>query len=490
MRASSSQQLQLSLLGNLGVPRDQLSQIRDQLHKTDQLAINGHDQVALGTLQRAAASVEAHLKKSGQRFVPLPTEALHRLLGPVPGDTLHIGLDEAFPSASVSAADPVQHAASLDAEVSPAQLGKAAQATQAYLQKAAPELAQALGEGQATVKALATALGTAEARKALGSQLDVAMQALGTVGGPGHTSRDVQVNLDSNYTALDGGTGAGEVGVFQKRMIEYMTVKRDKTRGEFTMHAFEADKLVVTVPPGATVLLLDSGGNQTGARIRPQATKIGEQSLPGVSISRSMVQPPDRKMYTTGAQFGVRVIDKEGAVLYERNLSFDKKASQTSKRIFSGKLEAQQSPDPALTELWDQYRPDARANPVGVGQRPSFTVDGQTGDRVRIQRDGKNFDLNQWVQFLAAPRHSKQAFKVDKGFVQLEPSNKSHRELDDPEYDATAGGRLKDSHGHGITFDRSLHMTRQARWGSQGLQVLDSGMRAVQATFDPLHDAR
>lgn len=490
MRASSSQQLQVSLLGNLGVPAEQLSQIRDQLHRTDQLAINGNDQVALGTLERAASAVQAHLQKTGQRYVPLPTEALHRLLGPVPGDTLKVALGQPFPSPEISATAPQTHPATLDTKVSAQGLGPATEAVQVFLQKQAPELSQALGQGEATVQQLATTLGTPEARQALGAAVDVAFEALGKLGGPGHTSQDVLVNLDSQYTQLDGSGAPGEVGVFQKRMIEYLSVKRDKDKGQFTLHAFEADKVVVTVPPGAIVLMLDSGGHQTGARIRPEATEIDGHKHQAVTISRSMVQPPDRRMYTTDANFGVRVMGKDGTVLYERKLAFDARASQTSKRIFSGQLKNQPSPNPQLAELWDQYRPDTRANPVGVGQRPNFTVGEQSGDRVRIQRDGKNFDLSQWVQFLAPPRHGKQAFKTDKGFVQLEPPNSSHTELDGPSYQPTAGAKLRDSHGHGITFDRSLHMTQQARWGARGLEVFDSGMRRVLATFDPLHDAR
>ncbi len=490
MRASPSQKLQLSILSNLGVPKGQLDQIRDQLHETDDTAVNGMGQVSISAVERAAKSVEAHLEKTGQRYVPLPAAAMHRILSKVPGDTLKIALDKPFATAEVRSADPVVHASTLDAPVSGKALGTAAQSVQDYLQKLDEDLAAALEAGTATVGQLATALGTPEARSHLGAKLDTALQGLGKVGGPAHTSQDVAVNLDSKFTHLDGDTKAGSIGIFQKRMIESMTVKRDKESGQFTLHAFENDKLVVTVPPGATVIMLDGAGNQKGARVRPERTQIGEETHNAVTISRSMIQHPDRKMFAQDPQFGVRIIDKSGDVLYERNMAFDAKASNTSKRVFSGQLHSRPSPETNMAEAWDHFNPDGRSNTAGVGERPIFTVDGQTGDRVRIERDGKNFDLGQWSQFLAPPRSNRQTFKTSKGFVHLNPPNTSAVELDGGAYSPTAGAKLRDSHGHGVTFDRSLHQTQQAHWGSQGLRIFDSSMRRVTGAFDPLTDAR
>lgn len=490
MRASPSQKLQLSTLSNLGVPKGQLDQIRDRLHKTDDFAVNGQDQVALGAVEQAAKSVEAHLAKTGQRYVPLPAAALHRILAKVPGDTLKIALDKPFATAQVSAAEPVSHASTLDAPVSAKAFGAAAESVQDYLQKLDQDLAAALEAGTSTVGQLGTALGTPEARSRLGNKLEGALQALGKVGGPAHTSQDVAVNLDSKFNHLDGDTKTGSIGIYQKQMIEWMNVKRDKEPGQFTMHAFENDKLVVTIPPGATVIMLDGAGNQQGARVRPERTEIGDETHSAVTISRTMIQHPNRKMFAQDPQFGVRVIDKGGEVLYERNMAFDAKGSNTSKRIFSGQLQARPSPDADLAEAWDHYTPDGRSNPAGVGERPIFTVDGKSGDRVRIERDGKTFDLAKWSQLLSPPRGNRQTFKTSKGFVHLNPPNSSDVELDGGSYSPTAGAKLRDSHGHGVTFDRSLFNTQQAHWGSQGLRIFDGSMRTVTGGFDPLTDAR
>lgn len=490
MNVSTSQKLQLDLLRTLGVPNDQVGEIRDQLHKTDQLAVNGNNQVALGTLERAARAVEAHLAKAGQRFVPLPTETLRALLAPVSGDTLQIELGAPFPEPQTRLGEAVEHPAQLDVAVQAKALGQDAEAVARLLGKVAPNVAADLEAGRAKLADLAKALGTEEGRAALGPKLDVVMSALGKLGGPGHTSQDVQVDLSSKYSHLDGSSEAGQIGVFQKRSLQYLTVKRDKTKGQFSLHGFERDKVVVTVPPGATVIMLDGAGNQTGARMRPKPQTIDGAKHSGVEISRSLVQHPDRQMYETNPRFGVRVIDKSGAVLYERKMTFDRREAHTSKRILTGSFEAQPSPDAALAELWDNYQPDGRNNPAPVGERPRFTVDGQSGDRLRLMRDGKNMDVARLVQLLAPPKSATQAFKVDKRFVQLESRNTSEKELDAPDYDPTVSGRLRGSDSRGITFDRSLSQTRQAHWGSRGLRIFEIGMRKVLGTFDPVHDAR
>lgn len=490
MNVSPSQKLQLDLLRSLGMPNEQVAEIRDQLHRTDQLAVDGAGQVALGTLEGAARAVEAHLKASGQRYVPLPSEVLRTLLAPIEGDRLEVPLGAPFPTPTVVGAEPVAHGAKLDAPVDARALGPHAEAVLAFSKKAAPDLHAKLEAGPAPLGELARALGTDGARAMLGPRLDEVMDTLGRLGGPAHTSRDVQVDLSSKYSHLDGSAEPGQIGVFQKRMLEHLSVKRDTEKGQFSLHGFERDKVVITVPPGATVLLLDAKGNQTGARIRPRAETIDGAKHQAVTVDRSMVQHPDRKMYETAPKFGVRVIDKAGSVLYEKNLAFDRREPQTSKKILTGTFEAQPSPEPELAELWDHFRPDARANPAPVGERPKLTVDGESGDRVRVQRDGKTFDLSRLVQFMAPPRARPQAFKIEGRFVKLDPRGSNHKELDDTDYDPTAGWKLLASDNRGITFDRSLSQTRQAHWGCRGLRIFEIGMRKVLGAFDPVHDAR
>ncbi|MCB9645984.1 MAG: hypothetical protein H6730_05200 [Deltaproteobacteria bacterium] len=488
MQARPSQKLQLPLLRTLGLPEDQVSQIRDQLHRTNDLLVNGAGQVTISAVEQAAAAVEAAGIKAGARLVPFPAEAVRKLLAPVGGDLLKVGLPADFPVPSLSARAAVEHPDTLGAEVGPAALGSAAEAAQAFLQKAAPELAQRLIDGKATVGDLGRALGTQEARAALGEKLDVALTALGKAGAPAASARDLVVNVDSRFSKLD---GAGEVAVFQRRYLDHLSVKRDKDPvGGFTVHGFERDDVLVTVPKGATVVLMDGAGNQQGAYLRPSTVEIEGAKHNAVTISRSLVQHPDAKAYTRDPTFGVRVIDAQGEVLYERSLQFDKGEAWTSKRVFSGRLEHQPAPEPALTALWDHAVPDPRANPAPLGERPLFQLEGQpSGDRVRIQRDGKSFDLSRLVQFLAPPKAAKQDFRVGGTVVSLEPRSSNSTALTDGEYDPTAGGKLRTSHGHGITFDPSLFQTRQARWGSEGITVYEVGMRKPLATFDPLRDA-
>lgn len=488
MPARPNQKLQLPLLRTLGVPDDQVRQIRDQLHKTDQLLVNGLDQVSISAVERAAAAVEAAGVKAGARLVPFPAEAVRRLLAPVGGDVLKVGLPADFPTPAITAGPEISHPDGLGTPVGPSALGKAAEAVQAFLQKRAPELATQLAAGQAAVSALAEALGTPEARSALGAQLDDALTALGKAGAPAARSRDLEIGLDSRFSKLD---GAGPVQVFQRRFVDHLSVKRDKTpAGGFTVHGFHQDEVVLTVPKGATVVLMDGAGNQRGGAMRPQPMDIEGRSESAVSISRSLVQHPDAKAYASDPAFGVRVIDAEGKVLYERNLKFDPGEARTSTRIFSGRAAPQAAPAPGLTALWDHAVPD-RSNPAPLGERPRFHLEGQPdGDRIRIRRDGKTFDLARLSQLLAPPKAIKQVFKAGSTFVELHPGNSSRTALTDSEYDPTAGGKLRTTHGRGITFDPTLSQTMQARWGSAGITVFDVGMRAVVGTFDPFRDAR
>lgn len=482
MKASGHQKVQVSLLEMLGIPREQISDIRD--------TINGRraegDVVELRTLLSAAQSVQERYESapdSASRLVPLPVDRLDRLVRKVPGETLKIPFVDDFPVPQISADGARIHEDGLAKAVPAEVFGDRIPAVTSYLTKVDKDLADRLAVGEATVGELSARLGTEEAWGRFGAGLEKLMGALAKHGGPAHEARDLNVDLSSRFTHLDGAATPGEIGCFQQRGLQWFTAKRDKTAGQFTVHGFERDALVVTVPKGATVLLLNSQGNHTGARLRPTSKTIEGETHSAVTVERGMVQRPD-EYYHTDPNFGVRVIDKSGEVLYERNFAFDKQESATSKRIFSGQLASNPTENGEHAELWDHYVPD-RSNATPVGERPRFELQGEVGDRIRLEKDGKTYDLHRLSQFLEPPRSIDQRFKAEGGPVVLRYANTNAKTLDDPGYSPTASGKLRQG-SRNFTFDRKLAQTQQAHWGARGLRVFADGMHKVKGLFDPL----
>lgn len=477
MRASSSQRVQFDLLRLLGVREDDVQALRTALPESEQLVASIRGEAGIGALERVAGHLE---RTTGVPRPVLPVDKLRQLLAVPKGERLDMPDPVDFPVPAVTQGADRVHSGRLDASVSGSDFGKDQEAVTRFLQQTDPALAERLEAGSATVGELARALSDPKAMGRLGYAHETALASLGRKGGPEHTARDVEVDLGSKYTRLD---GQGGVELFQKRSLDWLTAKRDRQPGQFTVHGFERDALVVTVPKGARVLVLDGAGHQHGARAYPKKVTIDGEERLGVTIDRSLVQHPDRPR-VSDPELAVKVIDGQGELLYERAVKFSAKEARTSTRIFSGSLAAQPSPDPTIAEFWDHFVPD-RSNPAPVGQRPRFEVDGATGDRLRIRRDGQTFDLSRLHQFLEPPRSTKQFFKIDKGVVELDYQNTNRKTLDDPGYEQTASGKLRMG-SRGFTFDRSLSLTRQARWGARGIELFDETMRHPLGRFDPL----
>lgn len=476
----SNQRVQLDLLQRLGVSKENVRQLRDLLpSQDDQLSADISHEASFSGIERAAAALSSRFEREGSR-VDLPLDAIRAILAPPSGDVLRVGRVEDYPVPTLRSGEARSHAASLDATVGMADLRKCDEAVKGFLGKAHPELAAKLEAGTATVGELGQALCGDEAMKKLGAKQELALAAIGAKGGLAHEARDLELNLDSKFSSLG---GTEQVGLYARRSMEWMSVKRDPEAGKFTVHGFEKDAIVVTAPKGAQVLFVDGGGDQRGVRIQPKKIEIDGETHLGVAIDRSMARGRSGGQGHDPA-FAVKVIDADGKVLFNQGVKFDFPEKLRSQRIFSGQIGTHASPDETLTELWDQQVPD-RSNPVPVGQRPRFELEGGSGDRLRIRRDGQTFDLDTLHQFLEPPKGITARYKAKQGVVELNYRNTSEDTLDRSDYNRTASGKLRLG-TRGVSFDRSLHATRQARWGSRGIEVFEEGMRQRLAMFDPL----
>lgn len=485
MAVSRSQGVTHDVLRHLpGVDETKYRQILDTVHAFERSAPD-YQGLTLDKIERAERSLAAQAKQAeatGAPWVPLPIDALHALLEPVAGDVLESKLTEPFPSPAVSAQAAVRHEGGLDAKV-PA--GTLSEAADRQLARLAPEVHARAATGDATVEQIAAALGSDEARKALGGKaLSEAMTTLAKVGVPEHVSRDLDVNLDSHFTQLDGSPAPGEIGLYQKRGLEHLFVRQNAERG-ITVHGFEVDSLVVTVPKGARVVLLDKDGDQRGGGWRGSPTQIGDQSHQAVEISRSVVQPSSERMYQSAPSFGLRVVGADGNVLYEKQLRFDAKEARTSKRIFSAELEARRAPSPELAELYDHAGGDARGKITPFGERPRLTMGGEEGDRIQIRRDGQTFSISSMSQLLGAHGFKDKAFKISQGRLIASTKSSNDAELDRASYVPTANVKLRTSSGRGVTFDSKLSQTLQAHMGCRGLRVYDGGRSNLIGEVDP-----
>jgi hypothetical protein len=311
--------------------------------------------------------------------------------------------------------------------------------------------------------------------------------------GPAYTERDAIARFDSNYEKLAQGEGkAAGVSVYKKSMLEGFSLHRHKDGETFNVSAFPVDKIAVTLPPGASLLLINEEGDQAGLRLPAKKQTIEGESVRVAEISRSLVQPFGSTK--KNPSFSVKVLGKDGDVLFEQPMQFHAKVASFSRTVLSGSIEYPDKPKVESGELSDEhfnhFVPSPKHNPAPAGERPSLRIDGgESCDQLLIQRDGESFGVNRWAQFLYPPRGNQQAFSAEgadgkKTTYLLSAGH--HRSLDDPDYESGKAARLKSSHGHPATSDRSLSQTDHFVWNFRGVSVYTAGTMKMKARFDPL----
>lgn len=487
---SGDAKVYVDLLRHYGVAEKQLTELKDKLHQANDLHIDGYGRVELRNLTRFAA----------QLGLTLPTAQLESALAPSAlGVTKLEPLASDFRAVTVSAGEVRTHAerpgpAQLDAKA----LGSLTSPLQAFLDA----LTQAkqlpgpvdLRQGGLDSAALLELLGKHGhvARQHLTlAQVESAKQVAYSATGPAYTERDAVLSLDSTLRPIpSAGSSDPAVRFYQKSGFDNFFLRREDDGRSFSLHGFKSQRVLVTLPKGAKAVLIDAEGNQRGLRLPTQRQSIDGASQEVLEIAPEHVRASGK--LPAKLDFTLRVIDAAGAPLAEQHLAFDATVGQRSERLYAGAFGYPKKPEFAGGALEDEhfarFVPAPGKNPVPVGQRPEFQLEGQgTFDRLLLQKDGKSFPIAEWLQFGTPPKARQQALKAEGGArLLLDHRSASESHLDHPNYDPKAGFTLRDSFGHAATFDRALSQTNQAFWDHRGLRVV-SGQKTH--TVDPLNPA-
>ncbi len=490
-----SARLHVDLLADLGVPRDKLGELKEALARDD-LALDHFAGVDYGKLRRTAETIG----------VPLP-HTLARAIAPSTEPPTRLTADPAlYPSPKIEVSAPVAHEARAAAPLDRAALdalgpGRGAGARvqrilDAMAARGVDGAAVKLSEQSIAPDALLELLDTkggAVRDTILASDLRLARETALSAWGPAHRSQDAAIDLSSNFVPLDRGTGAAEgVRVQQKASWRHLSLSRGSDGKSWSLHGFRTESLVVELPPGAKLVVIDAAGHQRQHGLRPQKMSVGDGTASAVELDASMIKPfADDKR--SRLDFTLKVIDAGGEVLFEKPYAFNPETGRTSKKILEGGLGTARLPEDGGVDdrRFAAYVPDAAQNPVGLGRRPQLTLAGrdETVERLRFRRDGdKIADVDDLMSFLRPPG-GKQTIKVPgKGAVTLSRNSASENALDHPEHDPTRGLSLYASTGSArISFNPELTESRYARWDQRGLAMYTNALSATpQAVVDPL----
>jgi hypothetical protein len=304
--------------------------------------------------------------------------------------------------------------------------------------------------------------------------------------GPAYTECDAHLGLDSKLQRID---GSGPIDVYKKSMFEHLFLRRGADGESFSLNGFKTEKLVIPLPKGHSVYLVDQNGDQRGLSLPVRKMTVNGETVSAVEISRSMIRPSGSEPWLKNA-CTIRVVDADKQPVHEGHYEFNRTVGERSQKIYSGKMGYQTKPDVTQGELSDEhfaeFAPSPRNNPAGAGERPRFTLDGHKGDfdQLIIERDGMKMPVNRLIQFGYPPKGQPQALRAEGGGrVILNHVSTTANELDSGEYNPLAGVRVRDSFGKNITFNAELSNTTQARWDHRGLQTRINGKLV---TVDPL----
>lgn len=493
MSVDLSPRVGLATLRSLGVDEKLVSKLRDEIHKSNQLALDGFDRVGLRTLEKHARS----LGLAGK------VEELAALIKPrAAGPVLNVPASpDAFPKPALSIEAPRSHAArsAADAKVVATDLGSASSAVAAFLNAlvsgktlpAMPDLAKGGVPATQLAELLEKDRNTARAHMT-GDQIETALTAVYSKFGPAYTDRDAKLDLSSTYTKLalpsDQKPPPG-VELFKKSSFEHLFLRRDAQDG-FSLHGFRTEKVVVTLPPGHSLLLIGSDGDQHAVHSAAAAQTINGAKVNAFEIGRELVQPSSARSFVQNPSFTIKVLDASKKPVFEQTIAFGNNPGTRSEQLFDGSFAANKKPPEGGDRHFERFVPDARSNAVPAGERPLLSLEGGVeADRLVIQRDQKRMSFDRLSQLLHPPGAKPQTLKAKDAngqiqIVTIKPANSSQTHLDHPEYNPSAGAIIQNSNGHKATFDRSLGAADQARWTFRGLVIESSGGREV--AFNPL----
>lgn len=497
LRATGGPKLHLDSLQKLGFDKRTADQIRSEVQKKDGEAIDPFNYVPVSVLRQ-------HAQQLGS-----PDQLAHLTLAlklepAAPALTTKTDLT-AYPSATTSASEPRVFAAAggqlTAAELAPYQKQLSSLAASLVKQgKLAAPLDLSANVDAAALQAIlqnhASAL-----RHHPSSQEGLTTIQIETLGKtvasrllPEHTERDAQLRLDSKHTLL--GEQAG-VKFFHQQGYEGFSIQRTGPSADrpgesgFVVHGFKTDRILVSLPPGHALLIIDSDGNERAAHLKPSTKNVLGNKESVVEIDRNMVEPFGQRDRIRAPSFTVKVLDSSGNAVASQRLAFGPAAPPISNELARGSFGYQRhdsASDEAGRWILDRGVPQGSSNTTPVGRRPSFSLkDGpEQCDRLLIQKDGQSFAVSDLLQLLSPPKRTAQAFAGrDRTYV-LEPRNATS--LDDPR-ESRLGGSLKTSLNDAISFDPALHATQQARWGIGGISVYGTD-GALRARFDPLDSSQ
>lgn len=305
---------------------------------------------------------------------------------------------------------------------------------------------------------------------------------------PAHTERDAVMDLSSKHRLLAEKNG---IKFFHQQGYEGFTIERaaPNKAGEatFSVHATKKDKVLVSVPEGCSLLIVDKDGSERGALLKAQKRTILGKEERVVEIDRSMIYPSGT---TLGGSpklppFSLRVLDSAGKTVADQNIAFAPQPLPFSNEVLRGSLGYQSAPaDEVSRWAMDHAAPKGSENKTPVGRRPQFRLnDGAiSGDRLLITKDEGSFAVTDFLQLLSPPRHTPQSFARNGATYTLK--SEQLPDLDDKN-DARLSGSIKSSAGEVVSLDRNAKKPLQATWGLGGISVFGKD-GALKAQFDPL----
>lgn len=333
-----------------------------------------------------------------------------------------------------------------------------------------------------------------------GQQVEALQRLVASKALPAHTERDVELNLDSKHRLLVDRAG---VKVYLQQGWEGFSLRRtapepgDSGASGFSLHGFKRDALLIAVPEGHSLLVVDAEGHERAARLPTKSRALLGEQVKVAELTRGMVEPSGSRDRVWNPSFTVKVLDPSGKPVLEQALAFDQVPSWTSNEVARGAFGYQPRPealgDDVARWILDHGAPAGSKNGTPVGRRPAFALGEAAGDRLLVKRDGEAFPVHDLLQLLAPPKRAAQAFTAAPArggppvtYTLRDANGTAH--VDEPER-----GRLPialaASDGKSLTFDPDLHQTLQARMGLGGITVYERD-GSVRARFDPLDPAQ
>ncbi|MFO0728943.1 MAG: hypothetical protein U1E65_34505 [Myxococcota bacterium] len=488
MNVSGSSRLYFDSLTKLGLPPTVAKKLKEEVQKNASNDVDFFNYVPLSTLRTYGEKLQ------------IPKTDLDRLfeaLAPSTSPAISAKLDlTAFPKAQLANGPAKTYPAAPGGSLSPAELQPYKASLESLLKAPIPAEGLKASELQAILQKDAGKLRfhPSAANGLILSQIDQLKTLVASKSLPQHTEQDAEISLRSNRKLLveKGGAKFFHQQGWSDFSLVRTTGKTPGTSG-FVVHAFQKEKIVVTLPPDCSLILIDADGNERAGHLKPRKREIGGKVEDVVEIERNQVTPFGSRDHGKKSPFTVRILDKAGKPLTDQLLSFGEAPPPYSKEIAHGSF-TYQSTSTSESERWtlDNGVPAGSSNKTPVGRRPAFSLDdGKVrGDRLVIEQDGERYPVSDLLQLLAPPKRTTQAFTVGAATYSLEPASIVSVD-DNPEN--RLGATIRSSHNSSarstsassVTFDPSLFNTEQARWGIGGITITGTD-GTVKGQFDPL----